>query len=147
MKILYGLQGTGNGHLSRALEMVPNLLEIAEVDVLISGSQYDLKTSFEIKYDYNGLGFKFGKKGGVDVWSTIKSSKPIQFIVDAINLPLENYDLIISDFEPITAWASKLKGAPSIALSHQAAFLSPRLSETYPTSALGGMGHAVICTL
>jgi len=26
MKILYAIQGTGNGHLSRALDIIPNLI-------------------------------------------------------------------------------------------------------------------------
>ena len=39
MKILYGIQGTGNGHLSRAEEIVPILKKMAHVDVLISGNQ------------------------------------------------------------------------------------------------------------
>ncbi len=43
---------------------------------------------------------------------------------DMRSLPLKTYDLIINDFEPVTAWACKLQGRPSVALSHQASFLS-----------------------
>jgi len=38
--------------------------------------------------------------------------------------PVENYDLIVNDFEPITAWAARKKEVPIISLSHQAALLS-----------------------
>jgi UDP:flavonoid glycosyltransferase YjiC (YdhE family) len=49
MKILYAVQGTGNGHLSRAMDIVPLLRKKAEVDVLVSGIQGDLKLPFEVK--------------------------------------------------------------------------------------------------
>ena len=39
MRILYGIQGTGNGHISRALEVLPYLKKKASVDILISGRQ------------------------------------------------------------------------------------------------------------
>ncbi|WP_369820326.1 glycosyltransferase family protein [Tenacibaculum sp. SG-28] len=72
MKILYAIQGTGNGHTSRAIEILPYLQRKAAVDVLISGYQCDLSFPFEVKYKKYGLSFIFGKKGGVDVWKTIK---------------------------------------------------------------------------
>lgn len=37
MKILYAFQGTGNGHLARAQEIIPILKKHALVDTLISG--------------------------------------------------------------------------------------------------------------
>ncbi|NDB36263.1 MAG: glycosyl transferase, partial [Flavobacteriia bacterium] len=39
MKILYAIQGTGNGHISRAIALVPEFQKLVEVDVLISGTQ------------------------------------------------------------------------------------------------------------
>ena len=39
MKILYAIQGTGNGHLSRSMDIVPLLKKMGEVDVLVSGTQ------------------------------------------------------------------------------------------------------------
>lgn len=57
MKILYGIQGTGNGHLSRAMEVVPHLQKMGDTDILISGIQGDLTLPFPIKYQFYGLGF------------------------------------------------------------------------------------------
>ena len=37
MKILYAIQGTGNGHLSRAIDVIPDLKKIVKVDVFVSG--------------------------------------------------------------------------------------------------------------
>jgi hypothetical protein len=42
MNILFAIQGTGNGHLSRAQDIYPELLKYGNVDVLISGIQADV---------------------------------------------------------------------------------------------------------
>lgn len=126
MKILYGIQGTGNGHLSRAIELIPHLQEVADVDILISGLHHDLEFNHPIKYKKQGLGFFFGKSGGVDFWKTIRKFNVYEFFRDIKSLPVENYDLVISDFEPITAWACKLKKVFCLGLSHQSAMLNSR---------------------
>jgi uncharacterized protein (TIGR00661 family) len=124
MKILYAIQGTGNGHLSRAMEIIPCLQKVGQVDILISGIQGDLILPFPITYTFRGLSFIFGKSGGVNLWQTIIKADP-RLLRKAINsLPVENYDLVLNDFEPISAWACYLKNKPCIALSHQAAVLS-----------------------
>jgi uncharacterized protein (TIGR00661 family) len=126
LKVLFGVQGTGNGHVSRAREILRYLTRYADVDVLVSGTQYNVDLGFEIKYKPYGLAFTLGKSGGIDYWKSVKSARLYQFINDIAGLPVDKYDLIISDFEPITAWASKLKGRASVTLSHQASFLSPK---------------------
>ena len=55
---------------------------------------------------------------------SIASLRPIRFIRDIYTLPLNSYDWIISDFEPVAAWAAKLKKIPCLELSHHAAFRS-----------------------
>ena len=74
MKILYAIQGTGNGHLSRARDIIPILQQKAEVDILVSGIQADVNLPFPIKYRFKGLSFIFGKKGGIDLISTYRKS-------------------------------------------------------------------------
>lgn len=54
-RVLYAIQSTGNGHLNRALSLVPELKERADVDVLISGEQGDINLPFEVKYRFKGL--------------------------------------------------------------------------------------------
>lgn len=124
MKILYAVQATGNGHLSRCMEFYPSLSRYAEVDVLLSGIQGDLKLPFEVKYRKHGLSFIFGTRGGIDYFRTALSLKPFQFLYDLFKIDLSDYDLVINDFEPITAWACWLRNKSCVALSHQAAFLS-----------------------
>jgi uncharacterized protein (TIGR00661 family) len=41
-------------------------------------------------------------------------------------LPVEKYDLVINDFEFISAYACLFKGVPCVGFSHQAAFLSSK---------------------
>jgi uncharacterized protein (TIGR00661 family) len=40
---------------------------------------------------------------------------------------VENYDLVVNDFEPISAWACRKRGVPCVGLSHQSALLSPKI--------------------
>lgn len=127
MKILYAIQGTGNGHVSRAREIVPLLQQHGEVDLLISGTQVDVKLSQEIKYNFHGFSFIFGKKGGVDHYKTWKNMNLPQFRRDMKSIPLSNYNLILNDFEPISAWACRLQGIESVSLSHQASFKSKKV--------------------
>jgi len=127
MKILYAIQGTGNGHVSRAREIVPLLQQHGEVDLLISGTQVDVKLSQEIKYNFHGFSFVFGKKGGVNHYETWKTMNLPQFRKDMKSIPLADYNLILNDFEPISAWACRLQGIESVSLSHQASFKSKKV--------------------
>ncbi len=125
MRILYAIQGTGNGHMARAHEVVPMLMEYGQVDLLVSGIQTELSLPWPVKYRLYGWGFIFGKQGGIDWAATVRRSRPINFLKEIFNLPVSQYDLVISDFEPVSAWASILHGVPCIGLSHQSAVLHP----------------------
>lgn len=126
MKILYAIQGTGNGHISRAREIIPHLEKHGEVDLLVSGTQADVSLTQPLRWKLHGFSFVFGKKGSVDRWRTWKIMDLRQLQHDMKMLPLGQYNLIINDFEPVTAWACKKRGIPCVALSHQSAFLSSR---------------------
>lgn len=125
MKILYAIQGTGNGHLARATEIVPILNTMGDTDVLVSGIQGDIKLPFKVDYQFYGMSFIFGKKGGVSLSKTLLKLKPIRFLIDLFSLPVKKYDLILCDFEPVTAWACKLRKVECIGVSHQNAVLHP----------------------
>ena len=47
MKILYAIQGTGNGHVSRAREIIPFLRKYGNVDILISGIHAEVDVGAE----------------------------------------------------------------------------------------------------
>jgi uncharacterized protein (TIGR00661 family) len=123
MKILYAIQGTGNGHLSRAREIIPILQRKGELDLLISGTQADVDLPYPVKYRFKGLCFIFGKKGGIDVMATYRKSNLKRLFKEIKSLPVENYDLVINDFEPVSAWACRRKHKHCVGLSHQAAVI------------------------
>ncbi|MDQ7947920.1 MAG: glycosyltransferase family protein [Pedobacter sp.] len=127
MKILYAIQGTGNGHVSRAREIIPLLQQHGDLDILVSGTQADVRLTQEVKYQLHGFSFIFGKKGGVDHYQTWKNMDLFRFRSDMKKVPLRDYNLIINDFEPVTAWACRSQGIESISLSHQASFKSRRV--------------------
>lgn len=119
MKILYAIQGTGNGHLARAMDVVPSLQKHGDVDLLISGTQADIELPFPVKFRYRGLGFIFGEFGGVDIWKTIFNTNLPLLIKEIKQLPVTEYDMVISDFEPVSSWACRVRNKPCIGLSHQ----------------------------
>ncbi len=139
MKILYAIQGTGNGHVSRARDIVPLLEKKGELDLLISGIQADVSLPHPVRYQLKGMSFIFGKSGGVDLVDTYRKTDTRTLIKDIRNLPVEKYDLIINDFEPVSAWATYFKKKPCISLSHQCAILSQGSPKPDKKDALGKM--------
>jgi uncharacterized protein (TIGR00661 family) len=137
MKILYAIQGTGNGHIVVAKDLLPRLKELAEVDILISGCQVDIELPYEIKYRYNGLGFVFGKSGGIDYWETYKKGNLKKFYKEVTELNVGGYDIVISDFEPVSAWACYLKKVPCLGLSHQAAVVHKKSPKAEKMDVIG----------
>src|ERR1035437_5892410 len=124
MKILYAVQGTGNGHITRAQAIIPELKKHAEVDVLISGFSYDLNLPFPVKYKLKGMSFCFGKGGGIDYLDTFRKNKFNRFLNEIRQLDLSKYDFVISDFEPVSCWAATLQNKLCIGLSNQASIFT-----------------------
>lgn len=126
MKILYGVQGTGNGHIARARAMASALSKQpnVSVDFLFSGREAQSYFSMEDFGDYqtrHGLTFST-EKGKVSHMKTALNTKPSQLWREVSELDLGDYDVVLNDFEPITAWAAKKQNVPSIGISHQNAF-------------------------
>lgn len=126
MKILYGVQGTGNGHISRARAMAAAFAKHPEMEVqwLFSGRPPEKLFSMEAFGDYwwrEGLTFVH-RKGKLDGIATTRQLNLRELLRDIGELPVKKFDLVISDFEPVTAWAAKRRGVPSLGLGHQYAF-------------------------
>ena len=126
MKILYGIQGTGHGHISRAREILPLLADKADVDVLISGYNCHMNLDGVKVTHKRGISLAYDSNGSISYLKTALSIKPVTFLQDVHSLNVKSYDLVVSDYEPVTAWASAGSRVPTIALSHQASFLSNR---------------------
>ena len=126
MKILYAIQGTGNGHLSRAVDIIPELKKFGKLDLFVSGAQAEVSLPYPVKFKSKGLSFYFGKSGGINFMKTFQKNSSRDVIKEINSFPVEDYDLIVNDFEPITAWAARKKEVKIISLSHQSALLSDK---------------------
>lgn len=126
MKILYSIQATGNGHISRAMELLPHLQNYGSVDLFLSGSNSNLPLDAPVKYRSQGLSLFYNCSGGLDYWKMMKGFHPFRLRREIQDLPVEKYDLVINDFEHITAAACARKNVPSINYGHQASFMSER---------------------
>lgn len=128
MRILYGVQATGNGHITRARVMAPALEQAGvEVDYLFSGRDPDRYFNMEPFGEYQtraGLTFAM-EKGKVRIWKTVRQLQLMQYWKDVKSLDLSGYDLVLTDFEPITAWAARKQQVTSIGIAHQYSFLHP----------------------
>ena len=125
MRILYGVQGTGNGHISRCRSVAEALARKGvEVDYLLSGRPANGYFDMQAFGHYRAVpGLTFASRDGeLALWQTLRQNQPRRFWQDLTTLELEGYDRIISDFEPVTAWAARRRGLKSIGISHQAAF-------------------------
>jgi uncharacterized protein (TIGR00661 family) len=131
MKIFYAVQATGNGHISRAMELLPYLQQYGSVDIFLSGNNSHLSLDAPIKYRSKGLSLYYNCNGGLDFWQVVKDYQPLRLRQEIKDLPVEKYDLIINDFDYITAAACAKKNIPSVNFGHQASFqswLTPRPS-------------------
>ena len=125
LRILYGVQGTGNGHITRARAMSQAFTQRnVSVDFLFSGRERADYFSMECFGDFHtrrGLSF-VTERGHVDYLKTAMQTNLWTFFQEVKRCDLSGYDLVINDFEPVSAWAAKFQSIPCISLSHQNAF-------------------------
>lgn len=129
MRILYGVQGTGNGHLTRARVMAPALAEAGiEVQYLFSSRPREGFFDMQPFGDWwwrRGLTF-VSRNGRVSRLGTLgRSPDLLTFAADVKALDLSGFDLVLCDFEPVSAWAALFQGKPVVGLGHQQAFGYP----------------------
>jgi uncharacterized protein (TIGR00661 family) len=124
MKILYGINATGNGHISRARIIIAELKKRGhDISCIISGrnddSLYDIE---EFKPFVLKKGFTFSKKDGkIKYLRTLFNIDLIQFVKDIKSID-EQFDLVITDFEPVSAYFSRIKNIPAFGIGHQYSF-------------------------
>ena len=127
MKIFYAVQATGNGHISRAMELLPYLERYGKVDIFLSGANSSLQLDAAVKYRSKGLSLFYTNSGGLNYWEICRKAAPLRLWKEVRDLPVEKYDLVINDFECITSLACALKKMPSVQFGHQASFVSPKV--------------------
>jgi uncharacterized protein (TIGR00661 family) len=138
MRVLYGTQGTGEGHLSRTHAIVPLLREAGvDVDLVISGTTSEgLKKGvpeLEPYRAFHGLTY-VRHEGRVSIAKTLGIFKPLELAEDYGEIG-GTYDLVITDFEPLTAWWGLSHEVPVIGIAHNYAFQGraprPRLVDPF----------------
>lgn len=125
MKILYGVQTTGNGHISRSREVIEQLKHLGhDVHVVLSGQDpYRLVEveAFKPATMFRGLTF-FTFRGKIQYLQTAANLNLFRFYRDIRSFDASTYDLVISDFEPVSARIAGRYQIPSIGIGHQYAF-------------------------
>ena len=125
MKILYGVQATGNGHICRSREVIAELkLRGHDVQVILSGRVPNLIREMQVFDPYTtrrGLTF-ITEKGKLKFCRTAIQLNFPQFFRDVASFDPSGFELVVTDFEPISARIARRHGIPSIGISHQCAF-------------------------
>ncbi len=125
MRILYGVQATGQGHISRARAMAAALAPYP-VDVTWLFSGRDRAKLFDMQpfgHYLHREGLTFNTRGGrVRYAATLGNSHPVRFLREVRELDLTGFDLVITDFEPVSAWAARRGKVHSVGIGHQYAF-------------------------
>lgn len=126
LRILYAVQGTGNGHVARAREIVPILARYGAVDVFVGGDQSEVDLGFPVRFRSKGLTFLYDRSGAISLTRTLFKNNLLRIAREIFDFDFSPYHLIINDFEFITAWAGKLRKRRVFGWGHQASFLSDR---------------------
>lgn len=127
MKIFYAVQATGNGHISRAMEILPYLERYGQVDIFLSGANNSLQLDAPVRYRSKGLSLFYTHSGGLNYWEIARQVSPLRLWREVRDLPVEQYDMVINDFECITSLACAHKRVASVQFGHQASFVSPKV--------------------
>lgn len=125
MKILFGVQGTGNGHISRSRELCSRLREAGhEVEVIISGRRESELKEVDVFEPYRVLkGMTLvTHRGKMNYVETLFQMDLARLMADVLSLDLSGVDLVITDFEPVTSTAARLRNVLAVGFGHQYAF-------------------------
>lgn len=126
MKIFYAVQATGNGHISRAMELLPHLQQYGEVDVMLSGTNSTLELAAPVKLRSRGLSLFYNCNGGLNYSKIFRQLSIPRIRKEIQDLPVERYDLILNDFDCLTSLACARKKITSVNFGHQASFMSAK---------------------
>jgi len=124
MRIIYGIAGEGLGHATRSKVVIEHLEKRHEVIIFCGGAAYQfLKGKLNVKhiecFRIKFKNFKLNKistllQGIVQFPHMLKYNTKLNLIIRDFNP-----DLIITDFEPFTAYLAKLHNIPLISIDNQ----------------------------
>jgi uncharacterized protein (TIGR00661 family) len=130
MRILYGVQTTGHGHLVRSTPIIRQLRDRGHrVDVLLSGPPPDPAWLTRIGEPLTTRpGLTFAADGGrIRYLKTVRQARPLAFLRDVLRPPAGLPDLVVTDYEPVTAWMARRRGLRSVGIGHLYAFAWPEV--------------------
>lgn len=128
MRILYGIQGTGHGHVVRSREVVRELKAHGhDVHCVVSARRRDSFPGMEVFEPYTSFRGFTGIAGGGKVRNvkTVAQLRIGRFFEDAKSFDASGFDLAITDFEPVTGWIARRHGLPGVGLGHLYAYCYP----------------------
>lgn len=120
-KVLYAIQGTGNGHVARARSLYPKLLEQFDVDLALVGKNSEVELPVEPVWKGRGVTMEYAGNGKVSILKTLFANSIFRIRKEINSIPVAEYDFVINDFESISLRAAKKHNIPVIGVSHQAA--------------------------
>jgi uncharacterized protein (TIGR00661 family) len=132
--ILYGINGEGSGHSTRAKDVITHLQNQGHKLHLVSFDRglRNLRESFpvteifgfQITYINNRVRYKRTLASNL-----VKAPKAARSLKELSHLVEENdIELVITDFEPLTCHVGRRKGLPVIAIDNQHAITNTRVS-------------------
>lgn len=92
-----------------------------DVHWVMSGRPQEPLMCCDAYHWYRGMTF-VTRDGRIRVLDTLAGNDVIQFMRDICRVRLDDYDLIISDYEPVISWAGRQQGREVIGVGHQYAF-------------------------
>jgi uncharacterized protein (TIGR00661 family) len=137
MKIFYGICGEGMGHAGRSLALIERLAALGhQVTVFTFGDALRLLTSSGYQpVPIDGLRFSVARDGGVDAWrscgnlaSYLRRRHQSIDLIRQLAL-VEQPDLFVTDFEPLTAIVAAAMRTPCVSVDNQHRFCHPLGSE------------------
>ncbi len=125
MKILYGVQGTGHGHLVRSASLVRQLRERGhEVHCLLTGREPSAVPDVGRFAPYTALrGFTGYARGGrLRIVESALGLRIPRFFQNVREFDATGFELVVTDYEPVAGWIARRHRLPSIGLGHLYAF-------------------------
>lgn len=142
MRILYGVQTTGRGHLVRSRAMITALKARGHhVDTLFSGPPVEpvwLDSLVEPWTQCEGL-THVSIDGRISYLASARRLRPFRFLSDVRQIDARDIDLVISDYEPITVRVAKRERRTSLGIGHLYAYAHP-----IPIAGRNRFNHAIM---
>ena len=111
MRILYGVQGTGHGHLVRSAAMVAGLRSRGhEVHCLLTGRSSAAFADPEIRASHKrcSRGSRVRRPAGeCGCFRRFGSYGWCAFLRDVRSFDASGFDLVLTDYEPVSAWIAR----------------------------------------